>query len=81
MMKWLWKFANEDNMLQKEVIITKYGMEDKWMTKMISTPYKGTVWTAIRNLWPLLYYRTKVEVGDGSKTTFGEYKWGMGVSL
>ncbi|WMV22465.1 hypothetical protein MTR67_015850 [Solanum verrucosum] len=40
MMKWLWKFANEDNMLWKEVITAKYGMEDKWMTKMISTPYK-----------------------------------------
>jgi len=40
MMKWLWKFANEDNMLWKEVITAKYGMEDQWMTKMISTPYK-----------------------------------------
>ena len=41
-MKWWWKFANEDNMLWKEVIIAKYGMEDKWMSKMISTPYKCT---------------------------------------
>ena len=50
MMKWLWKLANEDNMLWKEVIIAKYGMEDKWMSKMISTPYKCTVWRGIRNL-------------------------------
>lgn len=33
MMKWLWKFADEENMLWKEVITAKYGMEDKWMTK------------------------------------------------
>ena len=74
MMKWLWKLANEDNMLSKEVITAKYGMEDKWMTKMISTPYKCTVWKGIRNLWPVLYHRTKVEVRDGSKTSFSEGK-------
>ncbi|WMV25830.1 hypothetical protein MTR67_019215 [Solanum verrucosum] len=81
MMKWLWKFANEDNMLWKEVITAKYGMEDKWMTKMISTPYKCTVWRAIRNLWPVLYHRTKVEVGDGSKTSFWEDKWNGSVHM
>ena len=51
MMKWLWKFSNEDHMLWQEVITAKYGMEDKWMTEMVSTPYKYTVWRAIRNLW------------------------------
>ena len=49
MMKWLWKFSNEDHMLWQEVIKAKYGMEDKWMTEMVSTPYKYTVWRAIRN--------------------------------
>lgn len=27
LMKWLWKFATGDDMLRKDVIIAKYGME------------------------------------------------------
>jgi len=75
MLKWLWKFANEDHTLWKEVIIAKYGMEDKWMTKVVNTPYNCTVWRAIRNLWPMLYYRSRIKVGDGQKTSFWEDKW------
>lgn len=63
MMKWLRKLLNEEHMLWKEVITAKYGIEDTWMTKMVRTPYKCTVWREIRNLWPVLYYRTRVQVG------------------
>lgn len=44
MMKWLWKFSNEDNMLWKDVISAKYGMEDAWMTHMVTIAYGCTVW-------------------------------------
>ncbi|WMV25486.1 hypothetical protein MTR67_018871 [Solanum verrucosum] len=71
MLKWLWKFANEDHMLWKEVITTKYGMEDKWLTKVVNTPYNCTVWRAIRNLWPMLYSRSRIKVGDGQKPASG----------
>ena len=33
------------------------------------------------NLWPVLYHRTKVEVGDGSKTPFWEDKWNGSVPM
>lgn len=35
----LWKFATKEGLLRKEVIIAKYRMEDKWMTKVVTTPY------------------------------------------
>lgn len=75
MMKWLWKFTNEEGVLWRDVITAKYGMEDRWMTKMVSTPYNCIVWRAIRNLWPILHYRTRVKVGNGQKTPFGEDNW------
>lgn len=35
MLKWLWKFANEDGMLWKDVITAKYGIVDKWITTQL----------------------------------------------
>lgn len=35
----------------------------------------------IGNLWPVLYHRTKVEVGDGSKTSFWDDKWNGSVPM
>uniref|UniRef100_A0A0V0IAR3 Putative ovule protein n=1 Tax=Solanum chacoense TaxID=4108 RepID=A0A0V0IAR3_SOLCH len=81
MMKWLWKFANEDGMLGKDVITAKYGMKDKWMTTQVTIPYKCTVWRAIRNLWPMIQARTRVKLGNGRKTTFWDDKWNGTVGL
>ena len=38
MLKWLWKFIVGENMLWREVIRAKYEMENRWMTKMVTTP-------------------------------------------
>ncbi|WMV24629.1 hypothetical protein MTR67_018014 [Solanum verrucosum] len=65
MMKWLWKFATDEGMLWKEAIVAKYGLEDKWMTKIVTTPYGCSVWRAIRNLWPLMQIRTTVKIRNG----------------
>ncbi|WMV23922.1 hypothetical protein MTR67_017307 [Solanum verrucosum] len=81
MMKWLWKFANEDGMLGKDVITAKYGMKDKWMTTQVTIPYNCTVWRAIRNLWPMIQARTRVKLGNGRKTTFWDDKWNGTVGL
>lgn len=48
---------------------------------MISTPYKYTVWRAIRNLGPVRHHRTRVEVGVGLKTSFWEDKWNGAVPM
>ena len=65
MMKWLWKFATEEEMLWKEAILAKYGMGDNWMTKNVITPYGCSFWRAIKNLWPKMQIRTKVRIGNG----------------
>ncbi|XP_060190615.1 uncharacterized protein LOC132619869 [Lycium barbarum] len=75
MMKWLWKFATTDNMLWKEVISAKYGIENSWMTNVVTIPYGCSVWRTIRNLWPLIINRSRFKVGNGLKFSFWDDKW------
>ena len=75
MLKWLWKFMTGENMLWREVIRDKYEMENRWMTKMVTTPYGCGIWWAVRNLWPLFRSRIRFQVGNGMKVSFLEDKW------
>lgn len=75
MMKWLWKFASPEEALWKEVIRTKYGMQDRWMTEDETTPYNCSVWRSIRNLWPLVTSRSRCKVGNGEKVSFWKDTW------
>ncbi|WMV14448.1 hypothetical protein MTR67_007833 [Solanum verrucosum] len=75
MMKWLWKFVSPEVSLWKEVIIEKYGMEDKWMTEVVTNPYNCSVWRSIRNLWQLVKERTSCKVGNGEKVAFWNDIW------
>ncbi|KAG5605850.1 hypothetical protein H5410_027342 [Solanum commersonii] len=51
LMKWLWKYSNENQTLWRRVIGTKYENEDSWMTKIVTTPYGTSLWRSIRALW------------------------------
>ena len=59
MLKWLWKFMTGENMLWREVIRDKYEMENRWMTKMVTTPYERGIWRTVRNLWSLFRSRIR----------------------
>ncbi|KAG5608831.1 hypothetical protein H5410_020112 [Solanum commersonii] len=45
MMKWLWKFASPEEALGKEVIRSKYGMQDRWMTEEAQDATVAELWT------------------------------------
>lgn len=64
MMKWLWKFITGENVLWKEVICAKYEMEDKWVTKAVTTPYSCTIWRSVRNLWPQSLSKINLRSGE-----------------
>uniref|UniRef100_M1A801 Reverse transcriptase zinc-binding domain-containing protein n=1 Tax=Solanum tuberosum TaxID=4113 RepID=M1A801_SOLTU len=75
MMKRLWKFASPEEALCKEVIRSKYGMQDRWITKEVTTPYNCSVWRSIRKLWQLVSTRTSCKVGNGEKVAFWKDIW------
>jgi len=74
-MKWLWKFANENQMLRKRVISAKYEGEDMWMTKEVTTPYGVSLWRSIRDMWDDVKSNARIKVVDGSKTRFWKDEW------
>lgn len=69
-MKWLWKYANNSQMLRRKVIGTKYEAADNWTTKEVTTPYVVSLWKSIRNLWNEVKRNSKAKVMDGNKTRF-----------
>ncbi|CAN4081666.1 unnamed protein product [Withania somnifera] len=73
--KWLWKFGTRNNMLWKEVICAKYGMEDNWITNMVNIPYSCAFWRAIMNLCPMMKAQIMYKVGNGLKVSFWNDNW------
>ncbi|XP_059291348.1 uncharacterized protein LOC132044830 [Lycium ferocissimum] len=58
LMKWLWRYSNEDQSLWKKVIKEKYGEDDAWKTKSVSTVYGVNNWLgngSLRHLYPDVY--------------------------
>lgn len=58
LMKWLWRLGSNEQAPWKEVIQPKYGMEDYWSTKIVTSTYGTSLERAIRNLWPKLKEET-----------------------
>ncbi|WMV22580.1 hypothetical protein MTR67_015965 [Solanum verrucosum] len=61
--------------LWKDVIISRYAMEDSWTTKEVRSPYGVGLWRTIRNLWPKIWRHSKIDIGNGRKTFFWNDVW------
>uniref|UniRef100_A0A1U7V1A2 Uncharacterized protein LOC104212559 n=1 Tax=Nicotiana sylvestris TaxID=4096 RepID=A0A1U7V1A2_NICSY len=75
LMKWHWRFNQDDAGLWKEVIITKYGRLNHWCTNRIRTPYGTGLWKSIHNLWGAFSNNIHFQIGDGATTKFWTEKW------
>jgi len=74
-MKWLWRYNQEDHALWKEVIFHIYGHEEQWCTNEAITTYGVGVWRSIGNLWLILNANTKVKVGRWDRISFWKENW------
>ncbi|WMV40391.1 hypothetical protein MTR67_033776 [Solanum verrucosum] len=81
LMKWLWRFASEEQALWKETIKARFGMENLWITNLSTQPYGSGIWRSIRNLWIKFFNKCKIKVGNGGRTLFWEDKWVDQVTL
>ncbi|WMV11936.1 hypothetical protein MTR67_005321 [Solanum verrucosum] len=81
LMKWLWRFASQEQSLWKDTIKARYGMETRWISNIATQPYGTGVWRTIRNLWPKLINKCTIKIGDGGKTLFWEEVWAGQASL
>ncbi|KAJ9693622.1 hypothetical protein PVL29_009537 [Vitis rotundifolia] len=74
--KWLWRFANENDSLWKQIISSKYDLQDGgWCSKGIRDRYGMGVWKAIRNGWENFRSHSHFIVGDDIRVKFWKDLW------
>ena len=80
--KWLWRFANENESLWKQIISRKYDLQKGgWCSKGVRNRYGVGVWKAIRNGWENFRTHSRFIVGDGIRVKFWKDLWCENQSL
>ena len=80
--KWLWRFANENESLWKQIISSKYDLQDGgWCSKGVRDCYGVGVWKAIRNGWESFHSHSCFFVGDDTRVKFWKDLWCENQSL
>ena len=74
--KWSWRFSVLDNTLWKDLIKTKYGIDEGgWITRAPSDSYGVGLWKEIRQETLMLKSNSVFLVGEGSTVRFWEDTW------
>ncbi|XP_060217918.1 putative acyl-activating enzyme 19 isoform X2 [Lycium barbarum] len=81
LMKWHWRFNQDDAGLWKEIIQAKYGSTSHWCSNPILTPYGTGLWKDIRRLWDEFFLNTSFQVGNGAHILFWKDKWLDSITL
>ena len=69
--KWLWRFANENESLWKQIISSKYDrQEGGWCSKGVRDRQGVGVWKVIRNGWENFHSHSRFIIGDGTRVKF-----------
>ncbi|RVW22024.1 putative ribonuclease H protein [Vitis vinifera] len=80
--KWLWRFANENESLWKQIISTKYDLQEGgWCSKGARDRHGVGVWKAIRNGWENFHSHSRFIIGDGTRVKFWKDLWCENQSL
>jgi len=70
LMKWLWRYVEEEQALWREVIHHKYGRDSQWCSNEVSMPYGVSTWKTIRSFWTKLTGNIKLRIGNEAKILF-----------
>ncbi|RVW16810.1 putative ribonuclease H protein [Vitis vinifera] len=74
--KWLWRFANENELLWKQIILSKYDLQEGgWCSKNARNRYGVGVWKAIRKGWENFRSHSRFIIGDGTRVKFWKDLW------
>ncbi|RVW54709.1 NADH dehydrogenase [ubiquinone] flavoprotein 2, mitochondrial [Vitis vinifera] len=74
--KWLWRFANENESLWKQIISSKYDLQEGgWCSKGVRDRYGVGAWKAIRNGWENFRSHSRFIIGHGTRLKFWKDLW------
>jgi len=69
--KWLWRFAREDNTLWKDLLKMKYDVDKLgWWSKKSPNPHGVGCWKSITSELDLFRSLVQFKVGNGSRVLF-----------
>jgi len=75
LMKWLWRYTQEEQSLWKDVIIDKHGALNNWCSNVSTEPYGVGVWRSISKLWEEFSQHKHLIAGNGQNINFWRDKW------
>lgn len=75
LMKWHWRYNQEEVGFWKKVIQAKHGFSSHWCTNTTRSSHGIGLWKGIRNLWEEFSQNTSLQVGDGAHIRFWRDKW------
>lgn len=75
LLKWHWRFNQDDVGLWKEIIQAKYGSTSHWCSKPVLTPYGSGLWKDVRRLWDEFFLNSYFQVGNEAHLLFWKDKW------
>jgi len=74
--KWLWRFASEDEVLWKKVIVCKYDLDRLgWWSKKSHFAHGVGCWKSILSTLDFFKSSVRFEVGNGARVLFWHDKW------
>ncbi|XP_026399408.1 uncharacterized protein LOC113295273 [Papaver somniferum] len=80
--KWLWRFSTEDNVLWKDIIDEKYGVEQLgWFSKIPKITYERSLWKGIMNCSAIFKNHIKFKVNSSRNTSFWKDRWLLDIPL
>ena len=77
LVKRLWRFPRESDMLWHKVIRSKYGLEEGWwlLSEVGNETFRNS-WKAIQGLLPFFSEHAKLKLGNERRIRFWEDVWG-----
>ena len=74
--KWIWRFAKEEDAFWRKVIVAKYGVEDLgWWSKKSFYAHGVGCWKAILGSLELFKSLVRFQIGNGSRFLFWKDVW------
>ncbi|WMV28917.1 hypothetical protein MTR67_022302 [Solanum verrucosum] len=81
LMKWLWRYGQNEAGYWKEIIKAKHGIHDHWRPKMSKDPHGVGVWKHLSSFQNEFFQKVYFKPGNGLNIRFWLDKWIGGTIL
>lgn len=66
LIKWHWRYNQEEGGIWKKVVEAKYGCDSQWYSNTVRSSYECGLWKGIMKLWDEFNTNTSFQVEKGN---------------